>query len=150
MSKIDRRDDPKRMPLTTQMVSLLEGLPRQADNDLVFWAPRGGAFSDATMAKLMRIIHDADLKSGSKGFVDAKTGEGAVPHDIRSTFKVWAVEHTDHDWNLSELALWHKLGGKVEQAYARTDKVEKCRAMMANWASFCTPLSVLKTEFQIY
>lgn len=138
MSKIGRRDDPKRVPLTTQMVSLLEGLPRQAENDLVFWAPRGGALSDATMAKLMRTIHDADLKSGASGFVDAKTGDVAVPHGIRSTFKVWAVEHTDHDWNLSEAALWHKLGGKVEQAYARTDMVEKRRAMMADWADFCT------------
>jgi len=100
MSKIGQRDDPKRVPLTEEMTTLLEALPRQLDNDLVFWAPRGGALSDATMAKLMRTLHLADLKAGSEGFVDAKTGEIAVPHGTRSAFKVWAAEHTSYDWNL--------------------------------------------------
>jgi integrase len=137
-SKIPRRDVPKRVPLTEDMIVLLESLPRQASSDLVFWAPRGGALSDATLAKLLRTIHEADLKAGGAGFVDAKTGEVAVPHVTRSSFKVWATEHTRYDWNLSEAALWHKLGSKVEQAYARSDMVEKRREMMSDWASFLT------------
>lgn len=137
-SKIPRRDVPKRVPLTEDMIVLLESLPRQASSDLVFWAARGGALSDATLAKLLRTIHEADLKAGGAGFVDAKTGEVAVPHGTRSSFKVWASEHTSYDWNLSEAALWHKLGSKVEQAYARSDMVEKRREMMSDWASFLT------------
>ena len=141
MSKIGRRDSPKRVPLTDEMVAFLEVLPRQADSDLIFWAARGGPISDATMAKLMRTIHDAALRAGEKGFVDVKTGSVAVPHGIRSTFKVWATEHTDYDWSLSEAALWHKLGNKVEQAYARTDMVERRRAMMTDWASYLNSTS---------
>lgn len=132
-SKISSRDDPKRVPLTDEMVALLEALPRQVGNELVFWAPRGGALSDATLGKLMRVLHQVDVKAGGAGFVDAKTGEIAVPHGTRSAFKVWASEKTGYDWNLSEAALWHKLGNKVEQAYARTDMVEKRGAMMGAW-----------------
>lgn len=137
-SKIPRRDGPRRVPLTEATIALLKDLPRHPDADLVFWAPRGGALSDATLAKLMRTVHDADLKAGSAGFVDAKSGEIAVPHGTRSSFKVWASEHTSFDWNLSEAALWHKLGSKVEQAYARSDMVEKRRQMMSDWAAFLT------------
>lgn len=137
-SKIPRRDGPRRVPLTDAMIVLLKNLPRHPDIDLVFWAPRGGALSDATLAKLMRTVHDADRKEGNAGFVDAKSGEIAVPHGTRSSFKVWASEHTSYDWNLSEAALWHKLGSKVEQAYARSDMVEKRRQMMSDWATFLT------------
>lgn len=136
MAKIDRRDDPKRVPLNEEMLALLEELPRQPDNDLIFWSPKGGPLSDATMAKLMRTMHEADLRAGGTGFVDVKTGETVVPHGTRSTFKVWATERTDYDWKLSEAALWHKLGNKVEQAYARTDMIERRRAMMKDWAGF--------------
>ena len=137
-SKIHRRDDPKRVPLTAEIITVLENLPRQAGRDLVFWAPRGGSLSDATTAKLMRTMHDADVKAGGDGFVDAKTGEVVVPHGTRSAFKVWATERTNYDWNLSEAALWHKLGNKIEQAYARTDMLEKRREMMTDWANFLT------------
>lgn len=143
-SKIGRRDGPKRVPLTDDMVKLLSTLPRQpqlpnqSQADLVFWAPRGGALSDATLGKVMRVIHEAELKASGAGFVDAKTGEAAVPHGTRSAFKVWASEQTDYDWDLSEAALWHKLGNKVERAYARTDVLEKRRAMMADWGEYLT------------
>lgn len=135
-AKIGRRDSAKRVPLSGAAVELLETLPRRKDTDLVFWGPSGVALSDATLAKLMRVIHEAEVATGDPGFVDAKTGEVVVPHGTRSTFKVWATEQTDYDWNLSEAALWHKLGGKVEQAYARTDMVEKRREMMEKWAGF--------------
>ena len=128
----------KRVPLTGHMIDLLKSLPRHATSNLVFWAPRGGALSDATLAKLLRTVHEADLRAGCAGFVDAKSGEVAVPHGTRSSFKVWASDHTNYDWNLSEAALWHKLGSKVEQAYARSDMVEKRRQMMSDWASFLT------------
>lgn len=137
-SKIARRDGPKRVPLTKQMIDLLKSLPKHASSNLVFWAPRGGALSDATLAKLLRTVHEADLRAGGAGFIDAKSGEVAVPHGTRSSFKVWATDHTNFDWNLSEAALWHKLGSKVEQAYARSDMVEKRRQMMSDWAAFLT------------
>lgn len=135
-SKILRKDGPKRVPLDDKMLEILAQVPREAGNDIVFWAPRGGALSDATMAKLMRNIHIDDLRAQGSGFVDAKTERAVVPHGTRSTFKVWATEHAGYDWNLSEAALWHRLGSKVERTYARTDLIDRRRDMMSAWGNF--------------
>ena len=115
-SKIPASDTAKRIPLTDSMVALLESLPRLAGSNLVFWAPRGGALSDATMGKVIRTIHEADLKTGGRGFVDAKTGKQAVPHGMRSAFRTWVAERTSFDGDLAEVALFHKIGNKVAQA----------------------------------
>ncbi len=135
-SKIPKGDTAKRIPLTAAMVELLEALPRLEGSNLVFWAARGGALSDATMGKVMRMIHEADLKAGGKGYVDAKTGEQAVPHGLRSSFRTWVAERTAFDGDMAEVALFHKVGNKVAQAYNRADQVEKRRAMMAAWGDF--------------
>lgn len=135
-SKIPKGDTAKRIPLTAEMVALLESLPRLDGSDLVFWAPKGGALSDATLGKMMRVIHEADIAAGGKGFVDAKTGEQAVPHGLRSTFRTWVAERTSFDGDLAEVALFHKVGNKVAQAYNRADAVERRRAMMAAWGGF--------------
>jgi integrase len=116
-SKIPDKETARRIPLTEPMIALLEALPRLDGSDLVFWAPKGGALSDATLGKMMRVIHEADQKTGGKGYVDAKTGEQAVPHGLRSTFRTWVAERTSFDGDLAEVALFHKVGSKVAQAY---------------------------------
>lgn len=136
MSKIKKGQKPKRVPLTDEMVALLERLPRNRDSEFVFWSARGKELSDAIMAKLMRSMHADDLRTGGPGFFDAETNEVAVPHGNRSTFKVWALEASDYEENLAKTALWHTLGNKVDQAYGRTDMVERRRAMMVDWAAF--------------
>ena len=135
-SKIPAKESARRIPLTKDMVALLEALPRLDGSNLVFWAPRGGALSDATMGKTMRMIHEADQKAGGKGYVDAKTGEQAVPHGLRSTFRTWVQNETTFDGDMAEIALFHKVGNRVEQTYARGDMIEKRRAMMASWGEF--------------
>jgi integrase len=148
-SKIPASDTAKRIPLTDAMVELLESLPRLDGSDLVFWAPRGGALSDATMGKVMRVIHQDDIKAGGKGYVDAKTGEQAVPHGLRSAFRTWVAERTGFDGDLAEVALFHKVGSKVAQAYNRADQVEKRRHMMAAWGDFLegkVPAKVVQLE----
>jgi integrase len=134
-SKIPANESAKRIPLTDDMMALLEALPRAQDSDLVFWAPKGGALSDATLAKVMRMIHEADQKAGGKGYVDAKTGEAAVPHGLRSTFRTWVQDETTFDGDMAEIALFHKVGNKVEQTYARGEMVERRRQMMAAWGN---------------
>ncbi len=145
-SKIAASDRAKRIPLTDEMVALLEALPRFEGNDLVFPAPRGGALSDATLGKVMRSIHEADVKAGGKGFVDAATGEQAVPHGLRSTFRTWIAERTRFDGDMAEIALFHKVGSKVQQAYERSDQVEKRRGMMAAWGRFLHGAQVVELQ----
>lgn len=135
-SKIPPSGRPHRVPLTADLVTLLQALPREQDNPLVFWAPRGGPFSDAALAAVMRKIHGADLKSGDRGFFDAQSDKPAVPHGLRSAFRTWVAERTQFDGDMAEIALAHKVGSKVQQAYDRSDQVEKRREMMRAWGEF--------------
>lgn len=148
-SKIPPGEKAKRIPLTADMIDLLNSLPRLQGSDLLFWAPKGGPLSDATIGKAMRSICDADVKAGGVGFTDAKTGEPAVPHWCRSTFRTWVAECTGYDGDMAEIALFHKVGSKVAQAYDRSEQVEKRRAMMAAWGEFLAgkqPTKVVKIE----
>lgn len=135
-SKIPRDGEAKTVPLTDAMIALLESLPRFEGSDFVFCAARGGALSDAAIGKTMRMIHEADLKAGGAGFVDKRTGEPAVPHGLRSLFRTWVGERTNFDRDLAEVALFHKVGSKTEQAYARSDMIEKRRHLMKVWGQF--------------
>ena len=59
-------------------------------------------------------------------------------HGFRSTFKDWARDRTRFDNFVTEAALAHTFGDKVEAAYARSDVIEKRRRLMQQWAIFCT------------
>ncbi|MFZ3582572.1 tyrosine-type recombinase/integrase [Loktanella sp. DJP18] len=133
-SKIPPTGKPHRVPLTEAMIELLDTLPRLGD--LLFTAPRGGSLSDATLGKSMRAIHEADIERGGIGYLDAKTKERAVPHGLRSCFRVWVTERTNFDGDMAEIALAHMVGSKVRQAYDRSDMIEKRRSMMDAWAGF--------------
>lgn len=135
-SKIPPSGRPHRVPLTRGCLALLQALPRAQNNPLVFWAPRGGVLSDASIAAVMRKIHAAAYRAEATGFVDAQSGKPAVPHGMRSTFRTWVAERTQFDGDMAEIALAHKVGSKVQQAYDRSDQVEKRRQMMADWGAF--------------
>jgi integrase len=113
-----------RVPLSDTTVKLLKGLTKFANNPLVFPAPRGGALSDMTLTAVLRRMK-----------VDA------VPHGFRSTFKDWASERTAYPNEMSEMALAHAIGDKVEAAYRRGDMLERRRKMMSDWAEFCATVS---------
>lgn len=135
-SKIAKTGAAKRVPLSPLAQSILKEVPRLAGSDLVFWSPSGKVLSDAALGSVMRKIHEEDMRSGGQGFVDAHSGEHAVPHGFRSTFKDWSLEIARADPVISELALWHSVGSKVEQAYARADMVDDRRVLMKQWAQF--------------
>lgn len=137
-SKILSGERAKRVPLTDEMLEILRRTESHGNNSLVFPAPRGGGMSDASLGAVMRKIHDARHKVDGVGYIDAASKKPAVPHGVRSTFKAWARELTTYDYEMSEIALWHKVGGRVQQAYDRTDMLEKRRKMMQDWYNFLT------------
>lgn len=77
--------------------------------------------SDMTLLKVMR-----DLETG------------VTVHGFRSAFRDWAAEETSYPGEVAEAALAHAIPNKVEAAYRRTDFLEKRRALMRDWAAFCT------------
>lgn len=109
-----------RVPLSTAAVRLLSALPRVDGTDLVFPSTKNTPLSDMTLTKAMR---DMRLQ--------------AVPHGFRSTFKDWASERTDYPNEVSEMALAHSIGDKVEAAYRRGELFEKRRLLMRDWATHC-------------
>jgi integrase len=58
-------------------------------------------------------------------------------HGCRASFRTWAQEQTNFPWELAEMALGHKVGDKVERAYARGDAFKKRVAIMQAWADYC-------------
>jgi integrase len=71
--------------------------------------------------------------------------DGVTVHGFRSTFRDWAEETTNFPGSVSEAALAHVVGDKVEAAYRRGDLFEKRRKLMNAWATFCTtPAEVAK------
>lgn len=137
-----------RVPLSPAALDLLRGLPRVEGNPLVFPAPRGGPLSDMTLSATVRRMHAAAVDAAraaafhdrrlvpeveKAGFRDSKTGEPAVVHGLRSTFRDWcAAEGIDRE--LAELALAHVVARGVEGAYWRNDLLERRAPVMAAWA----------------
>jgi integrase len=56
--------------------------------------------------------------------------KGATVHGFRSAFRDWAGNETRFAREVAEAALAHVIGDKAEQAYRRSDGLEKRRALM--------------------
>ena len=113
-----------RVPLSDAALAVLhEALPLGDDNGLVFPSPRrrGSALSDMTLTKVLR-----DCGLANRGTI----------HGFRSTFRDWAGERTDAPHAVMERALAHAVADAVEAAYARSDLLERRRALMAAWGRF--------------
>lgn len=117
-----------RVTLSRQAVELLKVLGEGAADELVFRAPRGGAFSDMAMTAVLRRMKVT-----------------AVPHGFRSTFHDWAAERTAFPGDLAEMALAHTISSKVEAAYRRGDMLEKRFALMQAWADFADQVQPAKS-----
>lgn len=83
----------------------------------IFPGPSGKALSDLTLGKVLRT---------------AVGGQWTV-HGMRSAFRDWAADETDHPGEIAETALAHVNPNK---SYRRTDYFNKRRNMMAEWATF--------------
>jgi integrase len=59
-------------------------------------------------------------------------------HGFRSSFRDWVAETTSYPRELAETALAHAVENRVEAAYRRSDLLEKRRALMEEWAAFCS------------
>ncbi len=90
---------------------------------------------------------DKHLSNMAMLMVLDRMGYGHVTvHGFRSTFKDWARDRTRFENYVSEAALAHASGDKIEAAYARSDVFEKRRKLMDEWAVYCAkPVSATGT-----
>ena len=110
-----------RVPLSSQVIELLQALPRLAGSAFVFPAPRSKQLSDMSLTSVLRRMGYNDI----------------TQHGFRSTFRDWAGETTNYPREVCEHALAHRLADGVEAAYQRGDLLEKRRCLMEDWAEFC-------------
>jgi integrase len=115
-----------RVPLSDAVLELLERARVLRDGSgLIFPSSvkAGHPMSDMTLTQVLR-----------------KTGlaERSTVHGFRSAFRDWAAECTSAPHAVMELTLAHAVGSSVEQAYARSDLIEKRRVLMQAWADFVT------------
>ena len=111
-----------RVPLTPQMVSIIEPL-KVLRSEVVFEGQkRHKPLSNMAMLMLLRRMKI----------------EGITVHGFRSTFRDWAAERPDVSREVAEMSLAHKVGSDVERAYARSDLLERRRVLMERWCEFVT------------
>lgn len=115
---------PHFVPLAPQVLEALERAKAFSApcTDLVFPGMKlKTPMSDMTLLKILR---------------DMETG--VTVHGFRSTFRDWVADKTDYPGEVAEAALAHANSNKVEAAYRRTDFLEKRKALMADWAEYCS------------
>lgn len=108
-----------RVPLSEAALELLHALPRLESSEYLFPNLKGTPLSDMALAAVMR-----------------RMGLKYVPHGLRSTFRDWTAEKTAYPRDLAEKALAHVLESKVEEAYQRSDMLERRAHMMQGWSVF--------------
>jgi len=111
-----------RVPLTDEMLSILESLRAMASEYVFEGQKRHHPLSNMAMLMLLRRM----------GI------EGVTVHGFRSTFRDWASDAANAPREVAELSLAHKVGSDVERAYARSDLLDKRRALVEEWAEFVT------------
>lgn len=110
-----------RVPLSEAAIQLLEGLTSK-EGYIFPGTIKDKPVSELTMLRVLKNNWPIKL----------------TVHGFRSTFRDWASEETHYPNMVAEQALAHMVGNAVENAYRRGDLLEKRRALMADWASYCT------------
>lgn len=111
-----------RVPLSDRVIAILSDLPREEGNPFVFVGDQPGCS-----------LHSRSL------FIELRRlRPGFTVHGFRSSFSDWAHERASTDNFTIEMALAHKVGSAVTQAYLRSTLFEKRRMLMDAWAQYCS------------
>jgi integrase len=114
-----------RVPLSNRAISILKKLVEQKAGEFVFPGQKSGKpLSNMSMEMVLRRMNV----------------ERVTVHGFRSSFRDWAGNATNFPREVTETALAHVIGDKAEQAYRRSDALDKRRKLMDAWAAFCEPI----------
>ena len=117
-----------RVPLSAGAVAVLEGIGKQSPIT---------CFRTAA----------ANCRTGQWiGCCAAWAATSITVHGFRAAFRTWAAERTSYPREIIEQCLAHRVGDAVEQAYQRSDQLEKRRRLMSEWSEFCSAPSQPRGE----
>lgn len=110
-----------RVPLSVREVEVLAEARRRSDSsNWVFPAKSGGEIPSWVLTKL-----------------PVRLNLGGTLHGMRSSFRDWCGE-TGVAREVAEACLAHRIGSDAEQAYARSDLLQRRRQLMETWAQYLT------------
>jgi integrase len=109
-----------RVPLTDEMLAIIEPLKAMKSDYVFEGQKRHKPLSNMSMLMLLRRMQI----------------DGVTVHGFRSTFRDWASEVSGVPREVAEMSLAHTVGSNVERAYARSDLLDKRRALMKRWSMF--------------
>jgi integrase len=113
-----------RVPLSERAAAILRKLHEVRSGDFVFPGQR----------------KDRPLSGRAMSMTPRRMKADTITvHGFRSSFRDWAGNETSYPRDLIETALAHVIGNQAEQAYRRSDALEKRRKLMEAWASYCEP-----------
>lgn len=124
------KTDGFRVPLSIEAMRIIEKAKQTARDGFLFPGVRKGVISDASMSRHMERLE-----------LDAR------PHGFRSSFRTWADEATNTDYEIKETALGHKVGSAVSRAYQRSDYFDERLLLAERWAEHVTSQSASVVRF---
>ena len=111
-----------RVPLTQSALDVLKPLYEMRHSQWVFAGQsKGRPLSNMAMQQLLKRMKVTDI----------------TPHGFRSSFRDWAGDQTSFPREVCEMCLAHTIGNKAEQAYRRSDALEKRKALLTAWEVHC-------------
>jgi integrase len=111
-----------RVPLSPRAVGILRKLEKLKTGESVF---PGQAHNKPLSGMAMEMV------------LRRMKVENATVHGFCSSFRDWAGNVSSAPREVVETALAHVIGDKAEQAYRRSDALEKRRKLMEAWAAHC-------------
>lgn len=129
-----------RVPLSSAALAVLAQMaplrPAKGDAYVFPGQVQGKPLSNMAMLMLLRRMNP-DVEGELPRWRDGRSGSAVTAHGFRSSFRDWCEEATSTPHAVSEAALAHTIGDKVEAAYRRGDLFQKRAALMQDWADFC-------------
>jgi integrase len=110
-----------RIPLSAPAVAVLEKMAAIRASEFVFPGLPGRPIGELALFSMLRDMGRGDVTA----------------HGFRATFRDWAGNETSFPREVCEQALAHAIGDAAEQAYRRSDALERRRNLMDAWASYC-------------
>lgn len=111
-----------RVPLSARALQIVKSLSKAGAKPFVFPGNRlNKPLSAMAMEMVLRRMKIDD----------------ATVHGFRSSFRDWAGNASNFPREVLEAALAHIVGDKAEQAYRRSDALEKRQKLMEAWANYC-------------
>jgi integrase len=117
-----KNGDEHRVPLTDEMLAIITPLQALKSQYVFEGQKRHHPLSNMAMMMLLRRMNV----------------EAVTVHGFRSTFSNWADEAVYASRTVSQVSLAHRVGSKVERAYARSDLLDRRRVLMEQWSQYVT------------